>query len=73
MPILRSYAGEPHGLVANLDFLLNPSKYDNIMAGKYDDGWRNTDGGYGTDNGHSGGTEGKASLLGTDYEAFEKQ
>ena len=25
------------GWVANLDFLLAPSKYENIVAGKYDD------------------------------------
>ena len=43
------------------------------ISGKYDDDWRDTDGGYGADSGHSGGTEGKASSLGVDYEAFGKQ
>ena len=62
-----------NGWKANLDFLLDPSKYENIIAGKYDDDWRETDGEHGADSGHSGGTEGKKSSLGADYEAFEKR
>ncbi|MBO6202044.1 MAG: hypothetical protein J6O13_00810 [Selenomonas sp.] len=61
------------GWAANLDFLLDPSKYENIIAGKYDDDWRDTDGGHGAGVEHSGRTEGKKSSLGADYEAFEKR
>ena len=54
------------GWVANLDFLLDPSKYENIVAGKYDDDWRDTDEGHGAGVEHSRGTEGKAPSLGAD-------
>ena len=58
-----------NGWRANLDFLLDPGKRASIIDGKYDD-WGDKDG---ADHGHSGETEGKASSLGADYEAFERQ
>ncbi len=60
------------GWKANLDFLLDPSKYANIVEGKYDV-WREPDGRNGTGNRDSGKPEREISSLGADYEAFEKQ
>ena len=47
---------------ADLDFLLDPSKYANIIEGKYD-AWRNTN----ERNGACGRYSGKAKELGINY------
>ena len=60
------------GWTAGLDFLLDPSKYANIMEGKYDDG-RWFDGSNGASGRDSGADARQASSLAADCEAFERQ